>query len=326
MVLFLAALSCDGGGGPPDEEPVVSTAAALTNMEPSEGPMPPAMDSGEQSPPASHATGEEHDRGSFLKDALGLVRCATRPVDDQEAARVDGLAAVRRAVRVAPAASGGVINVHVHVINRGSGLGNGNLTNATIADQIAVLNAGYAQTGWQFNLASVSRTTNSLWFSWCAFSSVEADMKSALHQGSADDLNLYTCKPGGGLLGWATFPWSYQDDPLDDGVVVRFSSLPGAGPAPYNLGDTATHEVGHWMGLYHTFQGGCSAQGDLVGDTPRERSAASGCPEGRDTCAASGLDPITNFMDYTDDACMDRFSGGQDTRMDDIWTDFRQGN
>lgn len=231
----------------------------------------------------------------------------------------NGLGVSRQAV------TGGAVNVYVHVVNNGSGIANGDTTDQMIADQLSVLNAAYASSGWSFNLVATDRTTNATWYANC-YGSAETAMKTALHRGTAADLNLYTCNPSGGILGYATFPSSYAKSPKLDGVVVLFSSLPGGTATPYNLGDTGTHEVGHWMGLYHTFQGGCNGQGDSVSDTPAEKSAAFGCPANRDSCASkAGVDPITNFMDYTDDSCMDRFSAGQDVRMDAQFTTYRFG-
>jgi hypothetical protein len=194
-----------------------------------------------------------------------------------------------------------------------------------IADQMAVLNTGFATWGWSFNWVVTTRTDNSTWYNGC-YGTSETAMKTALRQGTAKDLNIYTCNPSNGILGYATFPSSYASAPLKDGVVLLHSSLPGGSAAPYNEGDTATHEVGHWMGLYHTFQGGCNGSGDYVDDTPAERSAAYGCPAGRDSCTGKrslGHDPIENFMDYTDDSCMFKFTSGQDARMDSLYTTYR---
>lgn len=236
-----------------------------------------------------------------------------------------------RLVRTSPtgvtvtATATATISVYFHVITSGSG--QGDISNGEIAAQLAVLNDAFAGSGFAFNLVATDRTANDAWYTAGPGSTAERDMKSALRQGSADDLNLYANNMGGGLLGWATFPSSYSTSPSLDGVVVLNESLPGGTAAPYNQGDTATHEVGHWMGLYHTFQGGCNAKrGDFVADTAAERSPAYGCPDGRDSCKRqAGLDPIHNFMDYTDDACMDHFTTGQGTRMQAQWTAYRGG-
>jgi len=225
--------------------------------------------------------------------------------------------------------AGGVINVYFHVINKGSGIANGDISTAMIDSQMSVLNNAFASWGWSFNLAAtggIDRTTNATWYNGC-YGSSETEMKNALRKGTADDLNIYSCNPSGGILGYATFPSSYASAPGRDGVVLLYSSLPGGSAVPYNEGDTGTHEVGHWMGLYHTFQGGCAKNttggGDFVADTPAERSPAYGCPLNRDTCNSAGLDPTTNFMDYTDDSCMFKFSSGQDVRMDSQFTTYR---
>lgn len=220
--------------------------------------------------------------------------------------------------------SAGSVNVNVvfHVINQGTGVENGDLTDQMINDQIAVLNSSFGNgtggfnTPFRFTLQAVTRTTNAAWFT--DPDANEFAMKSALRQGDARTLNIYSVNPADNTLGWAYYPWVYSSQPIYDGVVILYSSVPGGSAAPYNLGDTATHEVGHWLGLYHTFQGGCNkAGGDLVWDTPSERTAAFGCPVRRNTCRlGAGYDPTTNFMDYTDDVCMFKFSLGQAERMD----------
>ncbi len=206
-----------------------------------------------------------------------------------------------------------VIPVAIHVVAHDDGYAD--VPDNQIYDQMDVLNAAYNGTGFSFTLASIDRTYNTKWSTHRYGSRDMIRMKQALAIDPATTFNLYFCDIGGGLLGYATFPDMYPEDDYLHGVVCLYSSVPGGTAVPYNEGDTATHEVGHYLGLYHTFQGGCTAPGDQVDDTPYEGSAAYGCPEGRDTCADAGLDPIHNFMDYTDDYCMYEFTNGQEARM-----------
>ncbi|PWR10482.1 zinc metalloprotease [Micromonospora acroterricola] len=202
-----------------------------------------------------------------------------------------------------------------------------------IAAQMTVLNDSFAgrtaanasNTPFRFSLVDTTWTVNSAWYT-VEPGKNERDMKQALYTGDSRTLNVYAANIGGGLLGWAYFPKGYNNgrDHID-GVVMLDESMPGGTAGKYALGDTLTHEVGHWLMLEHTFAHGCSAAGDFVADTPREAAPQFDCPVGADTCTAPGLDPIHNFMDYTQDSCMDMFTAGQADRMSDAWVAFRAG-
>lgn len=220
------------------------------------------------------------------------------------------------------------IPVAFHVIRKDTTVAGGNVPRSWIVDQISVLNDSYggqtggANTSFQFSLQSIDRTTNAGWFRLSG--GKEKKMKEALKVGGPETLNIYSANLGNSLLGWAYLAQDAAAVGVLDGVVVHFDSLPG-GPwgADYSAGDTATHEVGHWLNLLHTFQGGCTGSGDQIDDTPAEASAAYQCPVGRDTCTATGLDPITNFMDYTFDSCMFQFTPDQAVRMQQAWAAYR---
>jgi hypothetical protein len=221
----------------------------------------------------------------------------------------------------------GTIPVHFHVITDGA---TGDLSNQKIQKQMDVLNSefggfeGGVATGFSFKLEGVDRIDNSNWFhNLGAVPWVEREAKSATRVGDARTLNIWTSDLPG-YFGFATFPTSYKTAPQLDGIVIDSETLPGgAFGERFSLGKTATHEAGHWLGLLHTFQGGCNDKGDYVDDTPSERSPASECPIGRDTCPVPGFDPIHNYMDYSDDFCYSQFTAGQTVRMQQFFAAFR---
>lgn len=256
------------------------------------------------------------------------ARCGTKQPGDDEIAQIEaGIAKGKKGKTAA------TIDVWVHVISKGAGFDNGELSEAMIRNQIKVLNDAYngrtggANTSFGFSLAGITRTTNANWFTNAVIDlNAELAMKTALRRGGNGTLNLYTVD-GGPYLGFAYFPDILTDPTyaILDGVVLDWRSLPGGTFEIYSEGDTATHEVGHWLALYHTFDGECGSKGDYVADTPSEFSPAFNCPVGRDSCNGQpGLDPIFNFMDYTQDSCMFEFTPGQVARMQAAWAAFRQ--
>ncbi len=307
----------------------------------------PACRQGEDSGAPFFFEGEAwRSQAAFIESGR---RCATKRPDEQEQREIEAEITRFNQERLTElkaenagatplmllrAAGTVTVGVFFHVINQGPGAANGDIPDSAIHQQMAVLNSAYAgqqrssaaDTPFRFVLAGVTRTTNVDWFRMSYGSLAEAQAKAAMRVGGPNTLNIYTAGIGGGLLGWATLPSNYSRYPQLDGVVLLHSSLPGGTAMPYNLGDTAVHEVGHWLGLLHTFEGGCSPTNDRVDDTPAERSPAFGCPRGRDTCTGPGYrnpDPIRNFMDYTDDSCMFEFTPGQARRMDSIVARYR---
>jgi hypothetical protein len=289
---------------------------------------------------AAEAKGD--DGAANVSSVAGRRGCATKEPSMAEQAAIEaklqpllaggapGLEAQGRYNGIAVVKA--VIPTYVHIIRESEGPNGGDIPDSMVQAQLDVLNKAYAGqataggvvTSFTFELKGIDRTTNPAWYKVTPDTLAETQMKKALRKGDESTLNMYFADIGDGLLGWATFPSSYEAFPDDDGVVILTQSLPGGTSVPYNEGDTATHEVGHWLGLYHTFQGGCGAQGDRVSDTPAEKDPAFGCPTGRNSCPGAGVDPIENFMDYTDDNCMDRFTDGQAKRMNAQWRLFRQ--
>ncbi len=227
------------------------------------------------------------------------------------------------------------IPVYVHVIkgkHRGERVPAGP---KKVARVISVLNKSFAgdqnplgaSTRYRFKLRRTDYTRRDGWYHAFLYGPRDSRAKRKLHRGGPGSLNLYI--NGGGprgypVLGWARFPWQYKSRPRLDGVTVNVAGLPGGIASGYNLGDTAVHETGHWLGLFHTFQGGCSTSNDLVADTPAEAEPSYYCETTRDSCESPGLDPVNNFMDYSLDSCMNMFTPGQVRRMDTSFERWRQ--
>lgn len=204
------------------------------------------------------------------------------------------------------------VNFHVASSSQRSG----QITDAVLARQFEVLRAAYAPYNIAFTFNGTDRivddriATGLLDANGGRSSSQQRDFDAYVRRtrkGNYATLNIYfyTNFPAN-LFGLCYFPertTAGSNIFWRDGCQVNGGTVPGGSIEDFNLGQTATHEVGHWFGLFHVFQGSsCSGSGDQVADTPAQSSPTSGCPASKDSCPnATGLDSIHNYMDYSTD-------------------------
>ncbi|MEM7480474.1 MAG: zinc metalloprotease [Acidobacteriota bacterium] len=237
------------------------------------------------------------------------------------------------------------VPVVFHIVSRTNGVGA--VSEALVRSQLDILNEDFRalpgslgapgiDTGFEFFLANVDPdglpTTginfyqNDDWFSDPGPGFFNS-MKDALHWDTDRYLNIYS-NDSAGALGYATFP---QDGAgtTNDGVVLLWSSVGRDAPngGIYDKGRTGTHEIGHWLGIFHTFSGGCGdpsfpyTTGDRLADTASQEFPLFNCPGGSNTCGT--LDDIENYMNYTQDTCMNRFTAEQTNRMRCSFVNYR---
>lgn len=218
------------------------------------------------------------------------------------------------------------ITVYFHVITKGDEVSDGNISEQTVREQIRVLNEKFSRTHFKFTLALPIdyRGRNLTWFGMTPCSQEERDAMDQLGVKEKKALNIYTVASPD-IAGWTVFPWDFSTSPYHDGVVIRFSTVPGGTDPHYNLGMTLVHEVGHWLGLLHTFEHSCAAPGDCIEDTAAEAHGnANVCDVPPNSCGTPTGDPIHNFMDTSPDRCVFEFTDGQIDRMDHMFAEYRQ--
>ena len=190
-----------------------------------------------------------------------------------------------------------------------------------IEAQTAVLNNVYNEFGYSFYINSIDSAVNAGWYYATDSHKYETDpwdnddqflaMTQAMTVDVLNSIN-YFWTGASMTAGLGVYPWSFSEDDPRHGIYCANYTLPG-GSYPYTEGYTGVHEVGHYFGLYHTFENGCSNPGDSVDDTPYQSNANTGCPSAPYSCASN--DDVGNYMDYMDDVCMTHFTTGQQDRI-----------
>ncbi|PHH60303.1 hypothetical protein CDD81_1858 [Ophiocordyceps australis] len=255
------------------------------------------------------------------QSTLSGSSCGMKPNEDQMAVQ----RAVAAAERSAPPAAGDAamaisVDTWFHVVAKSTEAKDGWISDEHLHAQVAQINRDYAPSNISFTLAGINRIVNASWSTWVPWDSSPAtslEMGQALRKGNYSTLNIYfvTNMTAPNLLGWCNYPCANCDKGrklAQDGCVVMYDTVPGGSRSNANTGKMATHEIGHWFHLFHTFENGCSGDGDFVDDTPYVARPNFGCPQGVESCGEAclkhtiqeslcGPDPIHNYMDYTDE-------------------------
>ncbi|KAL0568553.1 hypothetical protein V5O48_013432 [Marasmius crinis-equi] len=263
---------------------------------------------------------------AFIASILGLAKgfgCGTGMTDLSVVARRE----MEMEVRGPPAPSwrrqaGGKeltsVNTYIHIMSADQTEEGGNLPDSIIDPQMKIVSDAFVVTGYQFNY-TVTRNVNATWYyEGYQNSQIEKDFKGALRKGGVETMNVFVMGTNkSDISAWSTTPNELELPWLvaNDGIVIHRSIwLNGSNPE-LNLGVSLVHEVGHWFGLLHTFSGGCG-NFDYVDDTPAQDWQNLGGCEPKDSCPDDpGVDPIHNYMSYSNDTCRTEFTPGQIKRM-----------
>jgi len=194
----------------------------------------------------------EGTKGYTDRELRGIDLTLARALDRRAASTTRRVLAIR-------------VPVHAHVMDGPRYRGP---SKAKVLAQVAILNRAFsgqqslvsAAAGVSFVLRSFQRVNNRGWLEAAPGSTADRTMRRRLHRGGKASLNAYFAAPPGGFLGSSSFPWDVARRPGQDGVTIHSESMTGGRLRGYDQGDTAVHEVGHWLGLLHTFEGGCSVR------------------------------------------------------------------
>ncbi|KAK0611410.1 hypothetical protein B0T14DRAFT_440392 [Immersiella caudata] len=278
-------------------------------------------------------------------------RCGTGPFsNDTKLPKIDGKDAFPDHKLAARAPID--IPLYFHVIASSQTPSGGWISDNTLQKQFRVIRDTFSSYGITFRWAAneTTKTVNTTWSETLYKSDLEPEedqpysgrvleMKKALRKGGNDlrALNIYFHPDIPEFAGYSSFV-PLQKDRKDfiswDGIILNSNIMPGNPATALYVGHMAVHEIGHWLGLYHTFHGGCDGEGDHVSDTApyfNQFSIMERCDdETRNTCVDSAgpggedlPDPVHNFMSYFDEPCMDHFTPGQKQRMEETWNQYR---